>query len=167
VNFELKRLGRDAIDAALKKAEHYRLLNEPMLAESICRDILAVVPDHTQALITLILSLTDQFRTDAAHRSDECERLLQQIPHEYQRHYYAGLVSERRGIAQLESNLPGSSGRAYGWLRRAMERFEEAEAIAPEGNDEALLRWNTCARLIMMNRLEPVKETVETALSLE
>jgi hypothetical protein len=167
VNFELKRLRRDAVDAALKKAEYYRLLNEPALAESICRDILAVVPDHPQALITLILSLTDQFKTGAAQRGDECERLLEQIPNEYQRHYYGGLVFERRGIAQMESNMPGSSGRAYDWLHRAMGRFEKAEAMAPEGNDEALLRWNTCARLIMMKRLEPAKETADTALMLE
>lgn len=167
MNFELKRLRRDAVDAALKKAEHYRLLNEPTLAESICRDILAVEPDHGPTLITLILALTDQFQTNAARRADECERLLQHIPSEYQRHYYGGLVAERRGIAQMESNLPGSASQAYDWLRRAMEAFDKAEAMAPEGNDEALLRWNTCARLIMLRRLEPEKEPADTAFPLE
>ena len=43
---ELKQLHKDAIPAALEKAEHYRLLNEPGEAESICLDILAVDPDN-------------------------------------------------------------------------------------------------------------------------
>ena len=166
MNFELKRLHKDAVEPALRKAEHYRLLNEPMQAESICRDILEVAPDYTQAVITLLLSLTDQFASDSARRGDECERLLQKVPNEYQRHYYGGLVCERRGIAQLESRAPGGHGRSYDWFRRAMERYEKAEALAPDGNDEALLRWNTCARVIMNNRLEPAHEP-ETALTLE
>lgn len=166
MSFELKRLHKDAVDAALKKAEHYRLLNEPMQAESICRDILEVAPDHTQALITLILALTDQFGTEGARRGDECERLLQGIPNEYQRHYYGGLICERRGTAQLQSPAPGGHARAYDWFRRAMDRYAKAESLAPDGNDEALLRWNTCARLIMNNRLEPAHEP-ETALTLE
>jgi len=48
---ELKRLHKDAIPAALEKAERYRLLNEPGEAESICLDILAVDPDNQRALI--------------------------------------------------------------------------------------------------------------------
>ena len=44
--FELKPLSREAFPAALEKAERYRLLNEPLEAESICRDILAVDPDN-------------------------------------------------------------------------------------------------------------------------
>jgi tetratricopeptide (TPR) repeat protein len=166
VNFELKRLRPDAVEAALKKAEHYRLLNEPMQAESICRDILEIAPDHRQTLITLILALTDQFLTEPARRADECERLLQQIPDDYQRHYYGGLVSERQAIAQLERNIPGGRGSAYYWFQRAMERFEKAEAIAPAGNDDALLRWNTCARLIMKHGLEAEVE-ISTPLPLE
>ena len=163
---ELKKLHRDAVDAALKKAEHYRLLNEPVQAESICRDILEVAPDNTQAVIDLVLALTDQFSSDAARRGDECERLLARIPNEYQRHYYGGLVCERRGTAQLHSSAPGGHARAYDWFHRAMERYEQAEQLAAAGNDEALLRWNTCARLIMNNRLEPAHET-DTALTLE
>ena len=29
-----------------------------------------------------------------------------------------------------------------------MRCYEEAERVRPRGNDEALLRWNACARLI-------------------
>jgi len=30
-----------------------------------------------------------------------------------------------------------------------MSWYEKAEAVRPAANDDALLRWNTCARLIM------------------
>jgi hypothetical protein len=36
-----------------------------------------------------------------------------------------------------------------------MEFYTEAERLRPEGNDEALLRWNTCARVIDRHRLQP------------
>ncbi|MBA2736935.1 MAG: hypothetical protein H0U50_09150, partial [Pyrinomonadaceae bacterium] len=31
--------------------------------------------------------------------------------------------------------------------------FERAEAIRPAGNDDAILRWNGCARIIIRNKL--------------
>jgi len=37
---------------------------------------------------------------------------------------------------------------AYHWFRQAMEWYEKAEALRPAGNDEALLRWNTCERIL-------------------
>jgi hypothetical protein len=40
---------------------------------------------------------------------------------------------------------------AYEALRDAMNWYERAEAIRPPGNDDAILRWNTCARLINGN----------------
>jgi hypothetical protein len=30
-----------------------------------------------------------------------------------------------------------------------MEHYERAQALRPPGNDDAILRWNTCARMIM------------------
>ena len=32
-------------------------------------------------------------------------------------------------------------------LREAMQSFERAETVKPADNDDALLRWNACARL--------------------
>jgi hypothetical protein len=32
-----------------------------------------------------------------------------------------------------------------------MFHYEQAEKLRPEGNDDALLRWNTCARILMRN----------------
>ena len=45
-----------------------------------------------------------------------------------------------------------AGARAYEWLREAMTWYERAEAVRPTGNDDALLRWNACARLIMGDR---------------
>ena len=54
---DLKSLSKEAIPAALEKAERYRLLNEPGEAESICLDILETDPENQPALITLLLAL--------------------------------------------------------------------------------------------------------------
>jgi hypothetical protein len=48
---------------------------------------------------------------------------------------------------------------AYHWLIEAMAWYEKAEAIRPPANDEAILRWNTCARLLARDeRLAPAVE---------
>ena len=164
MNFELKKLGKDALESAVKKAQHYRLLNEPRQAESICRDILAVELSHHSALITLVLALTDQFGSETAQKAAEAQKLAERLPEEYERFYYAGLVCERRATAYLESQTPGSGGWAFDWFRRAMELYEQAEPIRPTGNDDALLRWNTCARIIMHDRLEAIAEPVAEAM---
>ena len=158
MKFELKRLHRDAVPAALKKAEHYRLLNEPLQAESICRDILEVEPDYRPATITLLLALTDQFSSDTAARADEARRLVATLDDEYQRCYYTGLVCERRAASFLARGGHGSAPIAYDWLRQAMDWYEKAGRTSPPENDDAILRWNTCARLIMQQRLAPAEE---------
>ena len=58
---ELKPLKIEAVPSALEKATHYRLLNEPEETESICLDILTVVPDHQEALVLCLLASTDKF----------------------------------------------------------------------------------------------------------
>ena len=59
--FELKPIEKGSIPRAIEKAERYRLLNEPVEAESICRDILDVDPENQKALVVLLLAITDQF----------------------------------------------------------------------------------------------------------
>lgn len=156
--FQLKKMHRDSVQAALKKAEHYRLLNEPRQAESICHDILEIEPGNKQALITLVLALTDQFGTDTVQKAAQASKLAEQIPDEYERAYYSGLVCERRATAHLDSLSPGNRAWAYDWFRKAMDRYEAAESKRPASNDDALLRWNTCARIIMNYGLEPARE---------
>ena len=159
--FELKPLSKEAIPKALEKADRYRLLNEPAEAESICLDILTADPDNQTALVTLILALTDQFdRVDFNIGHAQFNELLPRLRDEYQRAYYAGVISERRAKASLHRQMHASA--AYEWFREAMSFYEKAEAIRPPGNDDAVLRWNTCARIFMHNtHLQPREE--ETA----
>jgi hypothetical protein len=64
MQFELKTLSPEAVSRAIAKAERYRLLNEPAEAESICLDALEIEPGNHDALITLLLALTEQFEAD-------------------------------------------------------------------------------------------------------
>jgi len=156
--FELKPLSKEAIPAALDKAMRYRLLDEPGEAESICHDVLRIEPENQQALVILLLALTDRFGKGYAVGITQAQEVLPRLRDPYERAYYAGLVSERRAKAQLRQSGPGSGFAAYQLLREAMARYEKAEAIRPAGNDDALLRWNACARMIMGNKLTPQQE---------
>ena len=156
--FDLKPLSSAAIPAALEKATRYRLLNEPGEAESVCHDVLRTDPDNQEALVTLLLALSDRFGKGYAVGMLEAGEVLARLRDPYERAYYQGILCERRGKAQLHRGGPGSSFEAYDYLREAMESYEKAEAIRPAGNDEALLRWNACARIIMQNKLEPRTE---------
>lgn len=146
--FELKKLSRDGIEAALAKAERYRLLNEPWEAESICRDVLEADPDNGRAAVGLVLALSDQLRFPNAPPVADIRALADAMPEPYARAYYNGIICERQGKARLGRGGPGAGALAYDWLRQAMEWYEQAEARRDPGDDSALLRWNTCARLI-------------------
>ena len=148
VTFQLKPLPATGVEAALEKAKHYRLLNEPMQAESICLDILEVEPTNKDAIITLILALTDQFDRRLAARYSQCKDLITRLSDPYTHNYYAGIVAERRAIAHMKQNTPGSPHIAYDWFLEAMERYEKAARDRPARDDSAILRWNTCARII-------------------
>ena len=149
MHFDLKPISIESIPEALAKVERYRLLNEPRLAESICLDILRVAPGHNEALIALLLTRTDQF--DGERTAGRALEVLAQIKGDYERAYYEGLIWERIGHARLRQGRPGSGATAYQALRTAMAHYEQAEAFSSPGNDDAILRWNTCARLIMQN----------------
>jgi hypothetical protein len=153
--FELKHITREAIPGALARAERYRLLNEPEEAESICLDILAIDPENQAALVMLLLSLTDQFRGGRTQCFAEAQAVLPRLRGEYERLYYGGIVWERRGTARLDRGGVGGAHVVFPWLRKAMDHYEKAEAIRPSGNDDAILRWNTCARLCAWHRLRP------------
>jgi hypothetical protein len=153
--FELKLLSADAIPAALEKAMRYRLLNEPGDAESICLDVLQIDSENQQALVILLLAMTDRFARGYSVGDTQIREVLSRISDDYERAYYSGIVCERRAKVNLGKGSPGSSFAAYEWLQEAMEWFEKAERIRPAGNDDAILRWNTCARIITQNRLAP------------
>jgi hypothetical protein len=157
--FTLKTLSREAIPAALEKAERYRLLKEPLEAQSICRDVLAIDPGNQKALITLLLALTDEFKERLNPAFQQAEEILPFLGDQFCKAYYAGVICERRAKVHLGRHDPGSGKLAYEWLRKAMERYEQALDSCSPGNQEALLRWNTCARIIMQTpHLTPAKE---------
>jgi hypothetical protein len=152
---ELKQLHKDAIPAALEKAERYRLLNEPGEAESICLDILQIDPENQHATIMLLLALTDRFEKGYGVSDMQTKELLSRIKCDYDRAYYSGIVAERRAKMKLRQQTPDCRFQAYDLLREAMNWFERAEPIRPPGHDDAILRWNTCARIIERNNLVP------------
>jgi hypothetical protein len=149
--YELKPLHREAIPAALEKAERYRLLNEPGAAESIYLDILATDPDNQEALKNIVLAMSDRFGKDYAIGDARVTEYLTRIRGDYERSYYSGVMYERRAKATLAKDGVG----AYELFRQAMECFATAEAMRPVGNDDAILRWNGCARVIAANNLRP------------
>jgi len=147
--FEPKPISRDGIPSALAKAERYRLLNEPGEAESICLDVLQIEPGNQDALVALVLALTDQFpHHPAAGLAARAEELIERLSDPYEREYYGGIVHERRAKAALQRDSFHSAASAVGWLHEALACFERAEAIKPAHNDDAVLRWNACARLL-------------------
>jgi hypothetical protein len=145
---ELHRLPAEAIAGALEKAERYRFLNEPLEAESICRDVLSVEPSHPQALVMLVLALSDQVGTRGGQALAEAREALARLPDEYRRHYYGGILCERYAKSHWHRGGPGSGAVAHDWFREALEHFAAAMAIRPQGNYDALLRWNTCTRIL-------------------
>lgn len=150
MQFELKPLSRDAIPEALEKAHRYRLLGEPSQAESICLDVLRLEPANQEALITLLLAISDQF--EAGVSPSRAREVLQSLPGDYERAYYAGIISERSARARMKQIRLGANFRAYEEFAEAMSCYERAEALRPPGNDDAILRWNTCARTLMRHR---------------
>jgi hypothetical protein len=143
---QLKSISKAGIPEALAKAELYRYLNEPEEAESICRDILAVDPDHQLARRMLGLAITDQFTGAAGDRYGDVQSIFQSLRDPYERNYYTGLLHERRAKTQLHSGC--SAHVLLPLIEDALRCFAEAEKIRPAGNDDSILRWNRCVRLL-------------------
>jgi len=160
---ELKKIGEGAVEAALDKADRYRLLNDPGQSESICLDVLEVSPESQRAKRTLVLALTDQFAAaETKSRVKLARRVAAELTDEYDRTYHEALVWEREGRSYLAKGLSGSF--AYECLREAMDRFDRAGELREQGNDDALLRYNACLRTIQSHRLEPRPEEPELPL---
>src|SRR5712691_12827853 len=146
MELKLKSISRSGIPEAISKAELYRNLNEPGEAESICRDILAIESDHQIGLRLLALALTDQFTGGAADRYAEAESVFGNLKDPYERLYYTGIVHERRAKALLRAGARAHT--VVVLFEEALTCFGHAEKIRPEGNDDAILRWNRCVRLL-------------------
>ena len=152
--FEVKPIDAAYLAKALEKAERYRLLNWPQEAESICLDILAVDAGNQTAIEILVLALADQFLEQGrAPRAKQAKQWVKQVDSPYERAYLMGIIHEREGRAHLTRGFDGSF--AYESFRDAMDCYEEAQAKADAGNQEAILRYNSCVRTIERERLEP------------
>lgn len=146
---ELKPLKPEAFSAALEKARRYRLLNEPDDAESICLDILASQPDHQDALINLLLALTDKFRHGQITPAfEQAKEILPRLDSSFSKSYYLGVIFERRAKYHLKQGGPGAGTAAYDWFVRAMEAFDQALRADDSKSHDAILRWNSCARIL-------------------
>src|SRR4051794_16471759 len=162
-----KPISLDSVPGALGKAERYRLLNEPTESESICLDILTIDPGNQQAMISLILALSDQLGQNAGAYGSAME-IVRRLATEYDRAYYEGILCERRAKARFHSAGPGARDQVYDWLMRALHLFETAESVRPAGNDDAILRWNTCVRFLQAHReLAPSPEQISEPILLE
>ncbi len=159
--YALKPISDASVMGALAKAERYRLLNEPHEAESICRDILEVAPDNQQALISLMLALTDQIPHDGSAFASAIAAAAR-LESAYDWAYYVGIAWERRAKAYYEGGGQGRRQHAYEWTAQALRLFEEAEGLRPAGNDDAVLRWNTCVRFLQRHK-ELAPSEVEVA----
>lgn len=146
---QLKPLKPEATVAALEKAKRYRLLNEPDEAESICLDILTGQPDNQDALITLLLALTDKFRHSGISPAfEQAQQVIDKLDSSYNKAYYLGVIFERRAKSHLNQGGPGAGTAAHAWFVKAMAAFDEALAADDPKNQEAVLRWNSCARIL-------------------
>ena len=158
IMLELKLISKETIPKALTRAKHYRLLNEPRQAVSICRDILQVDPDHQLATVIMILAITDQFDMHNYPSPSVAKDLCKKLTDPYEQKYFNGIIEERMGKAALKRATPRAKYIAYEHYRTAMSYYEEAEKISPKGNQDAILRWNSCVRGIQEFKLVPAKD---------
>jgi tetratricopeptide (TPR) repeat protein len=142
---ELKPLAEKNLDAAVALAKHYRDLNQPDDAESICRDVLAVSPEDVDARRTLGLALTDRFPTAWMTLFDEACAAFARLPSEFERVYYTAIAWERYAKAQLEAGREHNAIHAF---EEALGRFEQAERLAPKDDPAPVLHYNRCVRAL-------------------
>ena len=165
--FALKPISHDSVASALSKAERYRLLNEPGEAESICRDILEIEPGNQQAMISLMLALTDQIGQDSRVFADALA-IADRLESPYDRSYYAGIAWERRAKARYRGGGHSAHTYAYDWLVNALALFEEAERLRAPGNDDTVLRWNACVRYLSCHKeLAPAADEITEPIGSE
>jgi tetratricopeptide (TPR) repeat protein len=145
MTYELKPLTSKNLSAAVELAKHYRDLNQPEEAESICRDVLAVAPENEDAWRTLGLALTDQFPSKWMTLFDEAQASFERLSSDYERVHYSGITWERYAKAQLES---GRSRNAIHAFEEALESFEEAEKLGPKDLPNPIVHYNRCVRAL-------------------
>lgn len=166
MELKLHTIHPDAIESALEKAKQYRSLLEPEIAESICLDILHIDENNQCALVIYILALTDQFHhTEKQSQIRAIQKAIEKLDSEYQRHYYTGLLNERRARSLISQ--PMSHSFAYDYFMEALESYQQAGKTSPEHNDDAILRWNSCIRTIQQQKLQPRRDSEDILVDME
>jgi hypothetical protein len=146
---KLKTINKETIPSAIEMAKQYRMLSEPEVAQSICQDVLTIDPDNQEALITLLLALTDNISVIGKNSGfDQAKEVVQKLSSDYCKAYYSGIIYERKAKYHLKQEGLGSGAVAYGWFRDAMKAFGTALTSCDPDNQDAILRWNSCARFI-------------------
>lgn len=158
----IKPITRDGIPAALQKANRYRLLNDSLAAESICLDVLAIDPPNAEAIVTWVLAITDQFPGGNAEDLKRAGDAVARLADAYRNAYYHGIIAERWAKAILQRGLPRAEEMAHEWVEKALGWYGNAETMRPAGNDEAILRWNACVRLLERHPGMKRREEAET-----
>jgi hypothetical protein len=148
---DLKLLPSGEMATALAMAQRCRDVGEPEEAESICLDVLESESGNQEARVLLLLARTDLLDRGLPSGVERAREALSKLTGDYERAYYAGIVCERQARYLLRARGRRSSFVAWDWFRYAMEHFEEAIEHAPD-RVEAVLRFNTCIRLIQGNR---------------
>ena len=101
MEFELKTLSPEAVPRALAKAERYRLLNEPARPRASASTRSQIDPDNQEALVTLLLALTDQFeRRSSTSVAEAWTTRRAACATSTSARYYSGIIHERRAKAQ-------------------------------------------------------------------
>ena len=147
----VKPISHEGIAAALQKAHRYRLLNDSVAAESICLDVLGVEPDNVEALALHVLAITDQFSTAQSSDRGRAREAVARLTDPYLSAYYNGVICERWAKAMLHRGAAESAAMAYDSIEKALAFYAAAERVRPPGNDEVILRWNSCVRILQRN----------------
>ena len=145
----IKPITREGVPTALQKAHRYRLLNDSVAAESICLDVLSVEPENEDALITHVLAITDQFVGVHGEDRSRAKDAVARLTDPYKNAYYNGVICERWAKAVHNRGGPQAAEISFDWLEKAMTWYAKAEELGTAGNDEAILRWNTCVRMML------------------
>ncbi len=147
MGYGLKKLTHANLEAAIAKAAHYRDLNQPEEADSICRDVLAVDEAHQMAWKLLGLAITDRLGTGQVGLLEEAIAAFENLVDEYERVYHIGVAWERAAKAHAERNEAHSAVTSF---EHTLGLFQKAERLRPDSPDP-VLRWNRCVRLLSNN----------------
>ena len=155
----LKSLSPKAIPGALGLASDSRQGGQSQTCESICLDVLQAEPGNQEALRLLVLSHADRFDAESTEHEMAARDAQSRLTGEYDRAFYDAYILHRSAQVAIASGSPSSARVVYALLARAMASYEDAERSRPEGNDDAILLWNACQRLMQATPHASLRET--------